>query len=201
MGLLADFQIAEEQHWHEIVDPFDPELLQPASLDLRLSRHLLTVNGNLNRTPGGWPTMDGMVIDPAVAPEPRANEEIEVSEYFDLPPGMFVLGATFERVRMPVHLAGRVEGKSSIGRLGLAIHATAGFIDPGFVGTITLELSNVNGCPIRLHPGMKICQLALLRMDAPPQAPYGSARNRNHYQQQHKPTASRAWDGFRTWPV
>src|SRR5699024_2416381 len=112
---------------------------------------------------------------------------------FVLHPGEFVLGATLERVELPDDLAGRLEGKSSLGRLGLLTHSTAGFIDPGFGGHITLELSNVANLPITLWPGMKIGQLCLFRLSSPAEAPYGSASTGSKYQGQRGPTASKAY--------
>jgi dCTP deaminase len=113
-----------------------------------------------------------------------------------LHPGKFVLGSTIEKVRLGHQLAGRLEGKSSLGRLGLLVHSTAGFIDPGFSGRVTLELSNVATLPIRLRPGMKIGQLGVLRLSSPVLRPYGSAELGSRYQGQLGPTESRAWRDF-----
>jgi dCTP deaminase len=113
-----------------------------------------------------------------------------------LHPGEFVLGSTYESVGLPDDLAGRLEGKSSLGRLGLLTHSTAGFIDPGFSGHITLELSNVANLPITLWPGMKIGQLCLFRLSSPAESPYGTARAGSRYQNQRGPTPSRAYLNF-----
>ena len=113
-----------------------------------------------------------------------------------LHPGEFVLGSTWETVSLPDDLAARVEGKSSLGRLGLLTHATAGFVDPGFSGHVTLELSNVATLPIMLYPGMKIGQLCFFRLSSPAESPYGSAAYGSHYQGQRGPTASRSFKNF-----
>jgi dCTP deaminase len=123
--------------------------------------------------------------------------EIGEGEAFILHPGEFVLGSTYERVALPDDLVGRIEGKSSLGRLGLLIHSTAGFIDAGFSGYLTLELSNVANLPITLYPGMKIGQVSFLRMTTAADVPYGSARVGSKYQGQRGPTPSRYWENFR----
>ena len=123
--------------------------------------------------------------------------EVEDGDAFVLHPGEFVLASTLELFTLPADLAGRLEGKSSLGRLGLLTHSTAGFIDPGFSGHITLELSNVANLPITLWPGMKVGQLALFRMSSPAQTPYGSGSLGSKYQGQRGPTPSRAYLNFR----
>jgi dCTP deaminase len=123
--------------------------------------------------------------------------EIDDGDAFILHPGEFVLGSTSERVTLPDDLVARIEGKSSLGRLGLLIHSTAGFVDAGFSGHITLELSNVANLPITLYPGMKIGQVSFLRMTTPADVPYGSARVGSKYQGQRGPTPSRYWENFR----
>lgn len=136
-------------------------------------------------------------IDPAQQQD-ELTELVEVSDGdpFVLHPGEFVLGATLERLALPDDLAGRLEGKSSLGRLGLLTHSTAGFIDPGFDGHITLELSNVANLPITLWPGMKIGQLCLFRLSSPAENPYGSASMGSKYQGQRGPTPSKAYLNF-----
>jgi len=169
------------------VDPLDTSLVQPSSIDVRLDG-MFRVFNNSRYTH----------IDPA-----RQQDELTTlvetpeGEPFVLHPGEFVLGATLERVRLPDDLAGRLEGKSSLGRLGLLTHSTAGFIDPGFEGHITLELSNVANLPITLWPGMKIGQLCLLRLSSPAETPYGSAAVGSKYQGQRGPTPSKAYLNFR----
>jgi dCTP deaminase len=125
------------------------------------------------------------------------TELVEVgAEPFILHPGEFVLGSTLERVRLPDDLVGRLEGKSSLGRLGLLIHSTAGFIDPGFDGHVTLELSNVANLPITIYAGMKIGQLSFVQLSEPAGAPYGSGALGSKYQGQQGPTPSRYWQNF-----
>jgi dCTP deaminase len=126
--------------------------------------------------------------------------EVTGEEPFILHPGEFVLGTTLERVAIPDDLVGRLEGKSSLGRLGLLIHSTAGFVDAGFAGNLTLELSNVANLPITLYPGMKIGQISLFRMSSPAEHPYGSNRLGSKYLDQVGPTPSRYWENFEAQP-
>src|SRR4051795_2608967 len=137
------------------------------------------------------------VIDPA-ADQPDLTRLVEVqgTDPFVLHPGEFVLGSTYETVTLPDDVADRLEGKSSLGRLGLLTHSTAGFIDPGFSGHVTLELSNVATLPILLWPGMKIGQLCFFRLSSPAEQPYGSSRYGSRYQNQRGPTASRSFQNF-----
>ncbi len=168
------------------VDPFDDSLIQPSSVDVRLD-NLFRVFNNTRYTH----------IDPAQRQDDLTTlVEPKVDEPFVLHPGEFVLGATLERCSLPDDLAGRLEGKSSLGRLGLLTHSTAGFVDPGFSGHITLELSNVANLPITLWPGMKIGQLCLLRLTSPAEHPYGSSRAGSKYQGQRGPTPSRSYQNF-----
>ncbi len=168
------------------LDPFDDALIQPSSIDVRLD-NLFRVFNNTRYTH----------IDPAERQDDLTTlVEPKVDEPFVLHPGEFVLGATLERCTLPDDLAGRLEGKSSLGRLGLLTHSTAGFIDPGFSGHITLELSNVANLPITLWPGMKIGQLCLLRLTSPAEHPYGSAKAGSKYQGQRGPTPSRSYQSF-----
>ncbi len=168
------------------VDPFDDSLIQPSSVDVRLD-NLFRVFNNTRYTH----------IDPAQRQDDLTTlVEPKVDEPFVLHPGEFVLGATLERCALPDDLAGRLEGKSSLGRFGLLTHSTAGFVDPGFSGHITLELSNVANLPITLWPGMKIGQLCLLRLTSPAEHPYGSSRAGSKYQGQRGPTPSRSYQNF-----
>ncbi|GAA3394121.1 dCTP deaminase [Cryptosporangium minutisporangium] len=171
------------------LDPYEPELVQPSSIDVRLDRWF-RVFRNMQYTH----------IDPAERQD-DLTELVETPDKspFVLHPGEFVLGSTLEQVTLPDDLAGRLEGKSSLGRLGLLTHSTAGFIDPGFSGHVTLELSNVANLPITLWPGMKIGQLCLFRLSSPASEPYGSAVFGSRYQGQRGPTPSRSWQSFRTW--
>ena len=169
------------------LDPFDASLIQPSSIDVRLDRYFRVFNNSRYTH-----------IDPQIQQDDLTTlVEVDGDEPFVLHPGEFVLGSTFEAVTLPDDLAGRLEGKSSLGRLGLLTHSTAGFIDPGFTGHITLELSNVANLPITLWPGMKIGQLCLFRLTSPAEHPYGSAQYGSRYQGQRGPTPSRAHQNFR----
>lgn len=186
--LLSDRDIrAEIAAGRVALDPFDETLLQPSSVDLRLDRHFRTFNNHAYTH-----------IDPALQQDDltRMVEPAE-DEAFVLHPGEFVLGSTYEVISLPDDVAGRLEGKSSLGRLGLLTHSTAGFIDPGFSGHVTLELSNVANLPIRLWPGMKVGQLCLFRLSSPSEHPYGSAIYGSRYQDQRGPTPSRSYVNFR----
>ena len=168
------------------IDPFDDALVQPSSVDVRLDT-LFRVFNNTRYTH----------IDPARQQDELTSlVEPAEGEPFVLHPGEFVLGSTLETCTLPEDLAGRLEGKSSLGRLGLLTHSTAGFIDPGFSGHITLELSNVANLPITLWPGMKIGQLCILRLTSPAANPYGSASVGSKYQGQRGPTPSRSYLNF-----
>lgn len=168
------------------LEPFDPAAVQPASVDLRLGREF--------RVFRNWRYS---YIDPR-EPQPDLTEVVEIAddEPFILHPGEFVLARTEEVVTLPDDLVGRVEGKSSNGRLGLLVHATAGYVDPGFSGTLTLELSNVANLPIRLYRGMKIGQIAFEQVSTPVERPYGSEGLGSKYQGQRLPTASRAFQDY-----
>lgn len=185
--LLSDGDLRKEiESGRLVLDPWDVEMLQPSSIDIRLDRYF-RVFQNSRYTH----------IDPAQQQDELTNPvETPDGEPFVLHPGEFVLGSTFERVGLPDDLAGRLEGKSSLGRLGLLTHSTAGFIDPGFTGHITLELSNVANLPITLWPGMKIGQLCLFQLSAPAERPYGSEGVGSRYQGQRGPTPSRAFRSF-----
>lgn len=168
------------------LSPYDEAMLQPASIDVRLDSRFRVFENHRYA-----------YIDPALEQEglTRLAEPVD-GEPFVLHPGEFVLASTFERVTLPEDLAGRLEGKSSLGRLGLVTHSTAGFIDPGFDGHITLELSNVATLPLLLWPGMKVGQLCVFQMTGPAEHPYGSAVRGSRYQGQRGPTASRSWQNF-----
>ncbi|MFZ1382450.1 MAG: dCTP deaminase [Scrofimicrobium sp.] len=171
--------------------PLELDLVQPASIDVRLDRFFRLFDNHRYS-----------VIDPAAA-QPKLTRQVEASgdEPFVLHPGEFVLGATYERVRLGDDLAARLEGKSSLGRLGLLTHSTAGFIDPGFDGHVTLELSNTATMPILLYPGMKIGQLCFFGLSSPAEVPYGSAGAGSHYQGQRGPTPSRSHERFNRIPI
>jgi dCTP deaminase len=170
-----------------VIDPLDDSLIQPSSIDVRLDRYFRVFR---NHTRG--------VID-VKQDQTDLTElvEIEPAGVFMLHPGEFVLGSTAERVAVPEDLVARIEGKSSLGRLGLLIHSTAGFIDAGFDGHITLELANVANLPITLYPGMKIGQLSFMQMTTPADKPYGKGASGSKYQGQRGPTPSRYFENFR----
>jgi len=169
-----------------VLDPLELSMVQPSSVDVRLDRWFRLFD---NHRYG--------VIDPAIdQPDLTRLVEVEGEESFVLHPGEFALGSTYERVGLADDLAARLEGKSSLGRLGLLTHSTAGFIDPGFAGHVTLELSNVATLPIRLWPGMKIGQLCFFTLSSPAEHPYGADRHGSRYQDQRGPTASRSHQNF-----
>jgi len=185
--LLSDKDIRTEiDKGRVVIDPFDPAMIQPSSIDVRLDRYFRVFENH--RYP---------FIDPS-EDQPDLTREVhpEGDEPFILHPGEFVLASTYETVTLPDDIASRLEGKSSLGRLGLLTHSTAGFIDPGFSGHVTLELSNVATLPIKLYPGMKIGQLCLFRLSSPSEHPYGSERYGSRYQGQRGPTASRSHVNF-----
>ena len=166
-------------------------MIQPSSIDVRLDRFFRVFENH--RYPH---------IDPAADQSDLTREvEPEGDEPFILHPGEFVLGSTYEVVTLPDDIAARVEGKSSLGRLGLLTHATAGFVDPGFSGHVTLELANVATLPIKLYPGMKIGQLCFFRLCSPAEHPYGSAKYGSRYQGQRGPTPSRSFQNFHRTPI
>ena len=185
--ILSDRTIREELAAGRIViDPLDPACIQPSSVDLRIDRFFRVFR---NHTMG--------FIDVKQNLEDLTElVEIKEEDVFILHPGEFVLGSTLERVRLPDDLVARLEGKSSLGRLGLLIHSTAGFIDPGWNGHVTLELSNVANLPITIYPGMKIGQISFMQMTEPAATPYGSEAIGSKYKGQRGPTASRYWQNF-----
>ncbi len=168
------------------IDPFDDSFVQPSSVDVRIdSLFRVFVNHKYES------------IDPRQPQEGLTQlVEVEEGDPFILHPGEFVLGSTFERVRLGNDVVARLEGKSSLGRLGLLIHSTAGFVDPGFDGYLTLELSNVANLPIAIHPGMRIGQISFYRMTTPADHPYGSLEAGSKYQGQRGPTPSRSHFDF-----
>ena len=177
-ALIADGRIG--------IDPYDEALLQPSSVDVRVDRYFRVFHN------ARYPYID------VKQPQDQLTEEVEIGdeEPFILHPGEFVLGSTLERVSLPDDLVARLEGKSSLGRLGLLIHSTAGFIDPGWNGHVTLELSNVANLPITIYHGMKIGQLSFVQLSEPASAPYGSDGLGSKYQGQQGPTPSRYWRNF-----
>jgi len=187
--ILSDRTIRAEIEAGRIgVDPYDPEMVQPSSIDVRLDHRFLVFRSHTR------PVIDVRQDLTDLTEQVTASD----TEPFILHPGEFVLGATAEVVALPDDIVGRVEGKSSLGRLGLLIHTTAGFVDAGFQGQLTLEFSNVATLPITLYPGMKIGQISFLRMDGPAEHPYGSSSLGSKYAGQLGPTPSQYWKNFRT---
>jgi dCTP deaminase len=187
--ILSDRTIREQLAAGRIViEPFDETLLQPSSIDVRISNLFRVFR---NHTRGIIDVKQDMVDLTELIELPEGSDEP-----FMLHPGEFVLGSTLERIAVPDDLVGRVEGKSSLGRLGLLIHSTAGFIDAGFDGHITLELANVASLPITLYPGMKIGQVSFMQMTTPADRPYGSGASGSKYQGQRGPTPSRYFENF-----
>lgn len=185
--LLSDRDISAEINNGRVrVEPFEPKMIQPSSVDVRLDRFFRVFENHKYE-----------VIDPSIE-QSELTREVAVApdDFFILHPGEFVLASTYEIITLPDDIAGRLEGKSSLGRLGLLTHSTAGFIDPGFSGHITLELSNVANLPVKLYPGMKIGQLCLIKLSSPAEHPYGSALYGSRYQGQRGPTPSKSWLNF-----
>ncbi len=167
-----------------VIEPLlDPETqIQPSSVDLRLSSEFRIFKSRV-----------GGAIDPKKDNPEEFTERVllKEGESFVLHPGEFVLGATVERVELPDDLVGRVEGRSSWGRLAILVHATAGYIDPGFKGHITLELTNVGKLPVILYPGMRICQISFEMLFSPAERPYGHEKRKSKYQEQKGTTPSK----------
>ena len=185
--VLSDRTIRREIEDGRItIDPFDASMVQPSSIDVRVDRRFRVFHN------ARYPYID------VRQPMEDLTELVEVGpdERFILHPGEFVLGQTLEKVTLPDDLVARLEGKSSLGRLGLLIHSTAGFVDAGFSGNLTLELSNVANLPITIYHGMPIGQLSFMRMDGPVEHPYGSRDTSNKYQGQTEPTPSRFYLNF-----
>jgi len=181
-GVLSDSTVRRLVEEGRVrIDPWDPGMVQPASVDLKLGPSFRVFHNHRIQT-----------IDLADPPK-DLTEQVDVGEgeTFVIHPGEFVLGRTVEVVELPDDLVARIEGKSSLGRLGLICHATAGFVDPGFSGTLTLEITNFNSVPIVLRPGLPIAQLSLMTLDAPAARPYGHPELGSHYQGQREATESR----------
>ncbi len=183
--ILSDRTIREEiAAGHIEIDPFDESCVQPSSVDLHVDSDFRVFHNARH------PYID-VKQD---MPDLTEVASIKEGDAFMLHPGEFVLGSTLERVRLPNNLVARLEGKSSLGRLGLLIHSTAGYVDPGWDGYLTLELSNVANLPITIYPGMKIGQISFFRLTTEAEVPYGSAGNK--YQGQRGPTASKFFEEF-----
>ena len=185
--ILSDIDIRKELASGRIeIEPFDEACIQPSSVDLHVDAQFRVFANSR------YPYID------VKAPMPDLTELVTMGpdEPFILHPGEFVLGSTLERVRLPDDMVARLEGKSSLGRLGLLIHSTAGYVDPGWDGYLTLELSNVANLPITIYPGMKIGQISFFRLTTAAEMPYGSKGTRSKYQGQRGPTASRFFEEF-----
>ena len=185
--ILSDRSIREALASGRIeIDPLNDDFIQPSSVDLTIDRYFLVFRNH---------TMPLIDVKKDLS---ELTERVDIPEdgAFILHPGEFVLGATAERIRLPTDLVARLEGKSSLGRLGLLIHSTAGFVDAGWDGYLTLELSNIATLPITLYPGMKIGQICFLEMTTEAEVPYGSAKVGSKYQGQRGPTPSRYWENF-----
>lgn len=184
--LLSDRDIRAHVEKGKIaLDPWDADMVQPASIDVRLDRYFRLFNNHK------YP-----VIDPAADQSELTSLVDAGNEPFVLHPGEFILGSTYEQITLDDDIAARLEGKSSLGRLGLLTHSTAGFIDPGFTGHVTLELSNTATMPILLYPGMKVGQLCFFQLSSVAEAPYGKGARGSRYQGQRGPTASRSHLNF-----
>lgn len=185
--LLSDRDILKAHDLgHLELDPWTPEMVQPASIDVRLDKYFRIFNDH-----------EYTYVDPA-EDQGSLTEQFEVQngDPWILHPGEFILGSTWEYIKLDSTLAARLEGKSSLGRLGILTHSTAGFIDPGFEGHITLELSNVSTLPVKLWPGMKIGQMCFFELTSHSEFPYGAKHNGSHYQGQRGPTPSRSYVNF-----
>lgn len=185
--ILSDRDLhAQIEQGKIIIDPFDTDNVQPSSIDVRLDNRFRVFHNHRYRVIDVMKRMDDLT----------ELVEVKADEPFILHPGEFVLGSTLEWVRLPDDVAGRLEGKSSLGRLGLVTHSTAGFIDPSFEGHLTLELSNLANLPITLYPSMPIGQIAFFGLSSPARRGYGSGERRSKYQGQRGPTPSRYWENF-----
>ncbi|MFQ5860814.1 MAG: dCTP deaminase [Dehalococcoidia bacterium] len=185
--VLSDRSIKEQLAQGRIViEPLDPDCIQPASVDVRLDRRLLVFRNYRQPYIDVRQPMEDLM----------EREEVEENAPFMLHPGEFVLASTLEYVALPNDIVARLEGKSSLGRLGLLIHSTAGYVDPGWKGHLTLELSNVSRLPITLYYGMKVGQISFLKLTQPAERLYGSAELGSRYQGQEEPTPSRFYTDF-----
>ena len=185
--ILSDRSLRESiEGGRIVVEPFDPATIQPSSIDVRVDGLFRVFRNHTAGVLDVKQDLSGLT----------ELVEIPADGVFMLHPGEFVLGSTLERVALPDDLVARIEGKSSLGRLGLLIHSTAGFIDAGFDGHVTLELANVASLPITIYPGMKIGQISFMEMSTPAERPYGKGATGSKYQGQRGPTPSRYWENF-----
>jgi dCTP deaminase len=185
--ILSDRHLRESiESGRIVVEPFDPATIQPSSIDVRVDGLFRVFRNHTSGVLDVKQDLSGLT----------ELVEIPADGVFMLHPGEFVLGSTLERVALPDDLVARIEGKSSLGRLGLLIHSTAGFIDAGFDGHVTLELANVASLPITIYPRMKIGQISFMEMSTPAERPYGKGATGSKYQGQRGPTPSRYWENF-----
>ena len=185
MSILSDQQILDEVKNQRItISPFNARNVQPSSVDLRLGHKFRVFNYDAS-------LITGFIDSRSPDPELTRLVVLGLDEPFVIQPGQFVLGVTLEQIRLPNNILGRLEGRSSVGRLGLLVHATAGYIDPGFHGTLTLELSNLSPLPIAIYPNSCICQISFQYMSSPINRPYGEPGLGSKYQGQVDPEASK----------
>ena len=185
--LLSDKSIKDAiREGRIIIRPYFEDCVQPSSIDVHLDNKFLLFNKAQHAVIDVRKKQDELMV----------LVEAKQEEPFILHPGEFVLGSTLEWIKLPDNIAGRIEGKSSLGRLGLLIHSTAGYVDPGWEGNLTLELSNVSPLPITLYPNMKIGQISFTQMTTPVDRPYGSKGLGSHYQGQKVPVASKFYEEF-----
>ena len=185
--ILSDRSIkAEIKAGHIEIEPFEPKAIQPSSVDMHLDHRFIIFKNH---------AMSHIDVKQNLESLTETTEATEMDPFI-LHPGEFVLGSTLERVKLPSNLVGRIEGKSSLGRLGLLIHSTAGFVDAGWNGQLTLEFSNVASLPITLYPGMRIGQISFMQMSSEADNPYGTQSLGSKYQGQQGPRPSRYWENF-----
>lgn len=185
--ILSDRTIREEiSKGNIVIRPYRPECVQPSSIDVHLNNTFLIFNKAQHAVINVREKQNDLM----------KKVEVKPDEPFILHPGEFILGSTVEHIEMPRNIAGRIEGKSSLGRLGLLIHSTAGWVDAGWVGNLTLELSNVSPLPIKLFVGMKIGQISFMRMTTEVENPYGSQKLKSKYQGQTQPGESKFYENF-----
>lgn len=182
--VLSDIDIKREiEKGDLVISPYSDDSIQPSSYDLHLDSKFIVFDNH-----------DTDIIDVKLKPNNTRTVDVKDKGYFIVHPNNFVLGVTVENIKIPKYLVSRIEGKSSIGRLGLIVHATAGYVDPGFEGTLTLEIFNLSSVPIKLYIDMKIAQLSFFEMKTPSSKPYGKYKNK--YQGQTDPTESMLWKNF-----
>lgn len=182
-GILPDHLIVQALNQGDItIDPFDEKKVQPASYDLTLHSEALRPRTGANHN-----------VDLRIHTPSEYMDKVTLGDGYSLPPGSCLLTSTLESIKLGPSIVARVEGKSTLGRLFLSVHVTAGFVDPGFNGRITLEIVNLGPLTIVIWPGMKIAQLSFTRMSSESQVPYGSSKLGSHYQGQLGAVAAAKW--------